>query len=121
MNRLSVVLPLVLAACGALRQSGGPAPETLRLCVQNAAEGYGNIVAHAGMVRFDVQPGREVCKPLPGTGPSVQLRAATTGGGSSGPLTYATTLQVGGNYCWRWRLGSTRSSAIDLLPCDEAP
>lgn len=120
MSRAAVVLLLVLAACGSLRHSAGAAPESVRLCVQNAAEAYGNIVAHAGMVRFDVQPGREVCKSLSGMGPSFQLRAYTTGGGSSGPLTYATTLQVSGMDCWRWRLGSSRSTAIDLVPCDDA-
>ncbi|MBV9772578.1 MAG: hypothetical protein JO040_01425 [Gemmatimonadetes bacterium] len=89
----------------------------MRLCIRNAAEGYGSIVAHAGLVRFDVIPGTEVCKDLSGSGPSIQLRANTTGGGSSGPLSYATTLRVGATDCWRWRLGSSESTAIDLLPC----
>lgn len=121
MNRVALVVPFFLAACGPLRhRDGEPAPDATRLCVRNAAEGYGNIVAHAGLVRFDVFPGTEVCKSLPGTGPSVQLRAATSGGGSSGPLTYAATLQVGVTRCWRWRLGSTRSTAIDLLPCENS-
>lgn len=121
MNRATVVLLLGLAGCGPfLRHGGGGAPEGLRVCVQNATAGYGNIVAHAGLTRFDVQPGEQVCKSVNGTGPSLRLTAVTTGGGAAGPLSFATTLQVGATSCWRWRLANERASQIDLVPCDDA-
>ena len=122
MHRIALVPLLCLAACGPLvRRGGGEDPQAVRLCVRNDAAGYGNVVARAELVRFDVFPGQEVCKALPRGAPSIALRASTTGGGAAGPLTYAATLQSGGYGCWRWRLGSSRASAGDLTPCPESP
>ena len=122
MKRIASAVLLSLAACGTGMRSGDePAGERLQLCVQNGTTAYGNIIARAGLVRFDVMPGREVCKPLPTAGPTVRLLAETTGGGSRGPITYATTLQTGNVLCWRWRLTETPTSATDLRPCDSTP
>lgn len=118
-----VALPLLfLAACGPFfRRSDTPDTDALRLCVRNGTVAYGNIVARAGLVRFDVMPGREVCRRLSTAGPVVQLRAQTTGGGSAGPITYEATLQTGNARCWRWSLSESPASAADLVPCDFSP
>ena len=119
MNRLAMLALLGLAACGAFRRDNdSPTAQRLRLCVQNATVGYGNITAHADLVRFDVMPGQQVCKMVPAAGPSLALTAQTLGGGASGPLRYATRLQHAGPGCWRWRLTASRTSSIDLLPCE---
>lgn len=102
----------------AVRRARRRAPQ---LCVRNGTIAYGNIIARAGLVRFDVMPGREVCKPLPTAGPSVQLLAETTSGGSAGPITYAATLHTANVRCWRWRLTESRASATDLSPCEPTP
>jgi len=118
MKRLALVLALC-AACGPLRpgeeRTGEP---PLRLCIQNDASAFGNIIARAGLVRFDVMPGQEVCKPVTLTGADIPLRAVTTGGGLAGPVSYAERLQPAGARCWRWRLTSSPASAADLTPCD---
>lgn len=122
MMRSAVVLLLSLAACGPFfRKSDAPESAALRLCVRNGTVAYGNIVARAGLVRFDVMPGREVCKRLSTAGPVVQLRAETTGGGSAGPITYEATLQSGNVGCWRWSLSESPASAADLVPCEYEP
>lgn len=118
MDRLAVFALLGLAACGAFRrENDSPTAQRLRLCVQNATVGYGNITAHADLVRFDVMPGQEVCKMVPASGPSLMLTASTMGGGTTGPLRYGTRLQPTGPGCWRWRLTDSPTSSIDLLPC----
>ncbi|HEU4557837.1 MAG TPA: hypothetical protein VFS20_08300 [Longimicrobium sp.] len=120
MNRLAVLALLGLAACGAFRrENDSPTAQRLRLCVQNATVGYGNITAHADLVRFDVMPGQEVCKMVPASGPSLVLTASTMGGGTTGPLRYGTRLQPTGPGCWRWRLSDSPTSSIDLLPCEQ--
>ena len=120
MHRLAVVALLGLAACSAFRsENDSPTAQRLRLCVQNATVGYGNITAHADMVRFDIMPGQEVCKMVPATGPMLALTAQTMGGGASGPLRYATRLQHAGPGCWRWRLSDSPNSSIDILPCEQ--
>ncbi len=111
-----------LAACASGAHAGGGdgvAATSLRLCVQNETVGYGNIVARVAAVRFDVMPGREVCKPVPGTGPFIVLRAATTSGGARGPISYASRIQVGAGRCWTWRLTESPASAYDLTPCQD--
>ena len=121
MNRLAVLALLGLAACGAFRRDNdSPTAQRLRLCVQNATVGYGNITAHADLVRFDVMPGQEVCKMVPAAGPQLVLTAQTMGGGATGPRSYATRLQAAGAGCWRWRLTDSQSSSIDLTPCEHA-
>ncbi len=118
MGRIAVVLVLFLtSACAALRRDTPSGSQSTRLCVRNETVGYGNIVAHADIVRFDVMPGQEVCKQVPAAGTLLTLRAATSGGGAAGPLTYATTAQTGTGGCWRWRLTDNRSSSVDLTPC----
>lgn len=120
MHRLTTVPLLCLAACGPFfKPSDEPHEPSLTLCVQNETVAYGNIVARAGMVRFDVMPGQEVCKPLIGTGGYVSLRASTTGGGASGPRHYEQRMPIGGFRCWRWRLTDSPASAADLGPCPE--
>ena len=120
MDRLAVFALLGLAACGAFRrENDSPTAQRLRLCVQNATVGYGNITAHADLVRFDVMPEQEVCKMVPAAGPSLVLTAQTMGGGTSGPLRYGTRLQPTGPGCWRWRLTDSPTSSIDLTPCED--
>jgi hypothetical protein len=123
MIRSAAVLLLTLAACATSTREDGrmPAAGSLQLCVRNGAAAYGNIVARAGQVRFDVMPGREECKSIPGAGSTVQLVAETTAGGSAGPVTYRTTLQTGNVGCWRWRLTESPASANDLSPCEYTP
>lgn len=121
MKRVTASLLLILAACATGRQGDdgdNPPPEPLRLCVENATAAYGNIIARAGLVRFDVMPGQRVCKPVIVTGSALPLRASTTGGGTAGPLSYAERLLPGGSGCWRWRLTDSPASAVDLMPCD---
>jgi hypothetical protein len=118
MMRIAALAAIGLAACGPLARGSGEADdERLRLCVQNATVGYGNIVARAGITRFNVMPGQEQCRPVSVTGIALELQATTTGGGSLGPLSYAERLQPGGAPCWRWRLTNARSSSVDLTPC----
>jgi hypothetical protein len=118
MHRSAAVLLLCLAACGPFFRPGGePASTPQVLCVENAAVAYGNLIAHAGPVRFDVMPGQQVCKRVMGTGAYVALRAVTTGGGLRGPRSYAERLPIGGYDCWRWRLTDSPASSADLGPC----
>jgi hypothetical protein len=114
---------LWLTACAAGPRTGGATAgsDQLQLCVQNETVGYGNIVAHAGMVRFDVMPGQQVCKRVPGLGPFIALQATTTGGGATGPISYALRLQVGTGRCWTWRLTELPASAYDVTPCAGEP
>jgi hypothetical protein len=80
---------------------------------------YGNLVARAGQVRFDVMPGQQVCKPLLGAGGYIQLRAVTTGGGIGGPRRYEERLPITGYACWIWRLTDSPASSADLGPCPD--
>jgi hypothetical protein len=120
MKRIGVALLLMAGACGVFRRDqDNPTAQSLRLCVQNATVGYGNITARADLVRFDVMPGREVCRMVPAAGPSLVLQAQTMGGGGAGPINYATRLTTGAGGCWRWRLTDAPSSAVDLTPCGD--
>ncbi len=120
MHRPAAVLLLGLASCGPFFRPGEEAdPDRLTLCIENATIAYGNLVARAGPIRYDVMPGQQVCKPVMGTGPYVALQAVTTGGGIEGPHRYAERLQIGGFRCWRWRLTDSPASAADLGPCPE--
>lgn len=122
MRRFAVIPVLCLAACGSLRRGEGAADAgPLRVCVRNATAGYGNVIAHVSFVRYDVAPGEEVCKSVPGGDPTVALRAVTIGGGAAGPLSYATTLRTGGSSCWRWTLGNLPAAAANATPCDFGP
>jgi hypothetical protein len=118
MNRLSLALiTLSLAGCASIFHRG-EGREPMQLCVRNSTVGYGNVVAHAGLIRFDVMPGQEQCKRIAEISGSLTLTARTTAGGTAGPLSYATELNPGGSRCWRWDLDNTRASQVDLLPCD---
>jgi hypothetical protein len=118
MNRIGIALLLGATACGVFRRDqDNPTAQSLRLCVQNATVGYGNITARADLVRFDVMPGREVCRLVPAAGPSMVLQAQTMGGGASGPITYVNRLTAGSGGCWRWRLTDSPTSQVDLTPC----
>ena len=122
MRRIAAaVLGIAMAAACARNPRGeaAPAGARIRLCVRNEAAASGNIVARAGLVRFDVMPGEEVCKEVTPTEPSLVLRAETVGGGANGPVRYANRLQAGSSGCWRWRLTEVPGSALDLLPCDD--
>jgi hypothetical protein len=121
MHRYAIVLLLSVAACGPFFRRGDRAHERerLTLCVQNSTVAYGNLVARAEQVRFDVMPGHQVCKPLLGAGGYIQLRAATTGGGIGGPRRYEERLPITGYTCWIWRLTDSPASSADLGPCPE--
>lgn len=117
MQRLTILLILVGAGCSASRQRAGDAPaDQLRLCVENATSGYGSVNAQANSVRFTVQPGETVCRSIGFASAAVRLHAVTTGGGMSGPLSFATGLDPVHTRCWRWRLVNGRGS--DLTPCE---
>ena len=119
MKQIAAGLLVWLTACAPRHgnDNGGPTPEQVTLCVQNETVAYGNIIARAGGVRFDVMPGEQVCKRVPGLGPILSLSATTTAGNLNGPLSYATQLQVGGSPCWTWRLTDAPASAHDVNPC----
>ena len=121
MHRCAAVLLLCLGACGPFFRRGDRAHERerLTLCVRNATIAYGNLVARAGPVRFDVMPGQQVCKPLIGSGGYIQLRAVTTGGGIGGPRRYEERLPISGYACWLWRLTDSPASSADLGPCPD--
>ena len=120
MDRVAIVLMMCAVGCAPLRNPGDePGNQQLRLCVRNATVAYGNIVAHAGLVRFDVLPGQQVCRPVSDPGPGVALTASTTGGGSAGPLSFRNTLRSGASRCWTWTLRDDPGSALDLEPCRE--
>lgn len=90
-------------------------PSGLTLCVQNETVGYSNVIARAGPTRFDVLPGREVCKRLNTSQAGIVLQAQTTGGGASGPLAFRSRLPSPFG-CWRWRLDNSRVGT--LTPCE---
>lgn len=118
-TRVAAVLLLCLSACGPLFKRGtGAESSRTTLCVVNATVAYGSLTARAGLVRFDVMPGEEVCKPVIATGGDIVLRAQTIGGGASGPRRYAERLPAGGYRCWRWRLTDSPASSGDLFPCE---
>lgn len=124
MRRGAAVLLVCVAACGpffrpAEGDDDAPPRERLRLCVENATVAYGNLIARAGQVRFDVMPGQQVCKQVLEGGGYVDLRATTTGGGLSGPRRYQAQMPVGSYRCWLWRLTDSPASAGDLGPCRE--
>lgn len=121
MRRIAAAVLAIGTAAACARNPRGaaaPAGAAIRLCVRNEAAASGNIVARAGLVRFDVMPGAEVCREVTPTEPSLVLRAETVGGGANGPVRYANRLQAGSSGCWRWRLTELPGSALDLLPCD---
>ncbi|HYW11641.1 MAG TPA: hypothetical protein VE871_06770 [Longimicrobium sp.] len=121
MKRLALLalLPLSLNACGPIFRSSPEADaNALRLCVQNATAGQGNVVARVGLVNFNVMPGQEQCRPVALTGSYLPLNASTTGAGVAGTLSYAERLHPGATTCWRWRLTNSASSPRDVTPCD---
>ena len=120
MNRLAVLalLPLFLNACGpSLHGSPQADAGSLRLCVQNATAGQGNVVARVGLVSFNVMPGQEQCKPVALTGSYLPLNASTTGAGVGRSVSYSERLHPGSTTCWRWRLTNSASSPRDVTPC----
>ena len=118
MMRIAVVTILCLGACEPLaRGSGDDDPQALRVCVENSTVGYGVVIARAGLVRFNVQPGHEECRKVMATGVDMVLRAVTTGGGIAGPVSYAQPLEPNATGCWRWVLTNASASAANLRPC----
>jgi hypothetical protein len=118
MKSISVfVLILGLTGCASIFHKGA-GREPLRLCIRNSTVGYGNLVAHAGLTRFDVMPGREECKQIAEITSTLTLTAQTTGGGVAGPLSYSTNVPGSGERCWRWELGNSRATQVNLMPCE---
>lgn len=118
MTRLPLILlALSFAGCATLFHRG-QGRDPLQLCVRNSTVGYGNLVAHAGLVRFTVTPGQESCKRISETPTPVRLTAETTGGGSLGPLSYNAELIGMESRCWRWDLGNSRATQGNLMPCE---
>lgn len=113
---LAVLLMILCAACGG-RAASAYDPNAVRMCIENASVGYGNVVAYVNSVRFTVFPGEEVCRPVRAAASGLSVRASTTGGGSTGPLRYSFNLP-GGVYCWHWRVTNTRG--VDIVDCDGA-
>jgi hypothetical protein len=112
------LLPLVLAACA---KQPGPRSEpgnAMTLCIENATAGYGNVVARVEAVRYEVTPGRSVCRTVTLASASPRLTAVTTGGGTTGPLRFAVNLPSSTGACWRWRLSGSQTEGA-LLPCRE--
>lgn len=109
-------LVLLLAACGSSRQVEGYDPNAVRMCIENATVGYGNVAAYVESVRFTVYPGEEVCKNVRGGATGLRIRASTSAGGSTGPMRYSFSLP-GGTYCWHWRISSARG--LDIVSCDQ--
>lgn len=116
MKRTMLAIALALLAACSSRGQGGPALGDITLCIDNAAVGYGNFVAYAGSTRFTVYPGEEVCKEVRATGPNVSVRAASSGGGITGPLRFAFQIPSLSD-CWYWRVST--SAVLDLTPCDD--
>jgi hypothetical protein len=108
---------LGLAGCATLFHRGS-GREPLRLCIQNGTVGYGTLVAHAGLIRFDVTSGQEECKAIAEISSNLTVTAQTLGGGSAGPLSFSASVPAGGARCWRWRLTNAPGSEADLMPCD---
>jgi hypothetical protein len=121
MRRPILLLPLLLAACWPFGGGNTSAndPNALTLCVENGAVGYGNVVARAELTRFDVLPGQTVCKRINPAAARLTLTARTTSGGAAGPLAWSIPLPSTAPGCWRWRLGSSAASGLDLTPCPE--
>lgn len=118
MRRALVLIPLVLVACG--RQTG-PRSEpgnAMTLCIENATAGYGNVIARVEATRYEVIPGRTMCRTVTLASASPRITAQTTGGGTTGPLRFAITLPSSTGTCWRWRLSGTQTEGA-LLPCRE--
>jgi hypothetical protein len=114
---VAALLTLAFAGCASVFHRG-EAREPQRLCIRNATVGYGNIVAHAGLIRFDVMPGQESCKRIAEISSHLTLVAETTAGGTAGPLHYNAELPGGASRCWRWELANSQASQANLMPCD---
>jgi hypothetical protein len=117
---LILVTILGLGGCASLFHRGS-AREPLQLCIQNETVGYGSLVAHAGLIRFDVTSGQEVCKRIAEISSTLDVTAQTLGGGAAGPLSFRASVPAGGARCWRWRLTNAPGSEADLIPCDLSP
>ena len=113
-----VLIFLVLAACA--QQPGGQSTpgNAMTLCIENATAGYGNVVARVEAARYEVIPGRTMCRTVSLASATPRISATTTGGGTSGPLRFSLSLPSTPGACWRWRLSGANSEG-DLLPCRE--
>lgn len=109
---------VLLAVAGCASSGGADAydPNAVRMCIENTAVGYGNVIAYVSSVRYTVYPGEEVCKNVRSAGAGLSVRAATSSGGAAGPLRFSFALP-GGTYCWHWRVSSGR--ALDIVSCDQ--
>lgn len=115
LSALALALALT-AACGPSRVPGAYDPNAVRMCIENSTVGYGSLAAMVGNTRFTVYSGEEVCKNVHGMAGGLSVRAATSGGGATGPLRFSFTLP-GGTYCWHWRVSSSRT--LDIVSCDQ--
>jgi hypothetical protein len=115
-----VAVVLGLAGCASIFHRGS-ARERMQLCIDNGTVGYGTLVAHAGLIRFDVTSGQEVCKPIAEISSTLTVTAQTLGGGAAGPLSFRASVPAAGARCWRWRLTNAPGSEADLIPCDLGP
>ena len=117
MQRVFLVLTAVCCGCASSARNNGSGVEPLRLCVENATAGYGDLMVQANSVRFNVRAGETLCKPIGISSAAVRLRAISTAGGLAGPLSFATTLDPLSTRCWTWRVTNNRASSTNLQPC----
>jgi hypothetical protein len=111
-----VLLTLVAAACA--RPRGATPGNAMMLCIENATAGYGNVVARIEAIRYEVLPGRTMCREITPASATPRISAVTTSGGAAGPLRFATTLPSSSGGCWRWRVSGQQTEG-SLLPCRE--
>ena len=113
---LFAVVLLAVVGCASSRGADAYDPNAVRVCIENTAVGYGNVIAYVSSVRFTVYPGEEECKNVRSAGAGLSVRAATSSGGGAGPLRFSFALP-GGTYCWHWRVSNSR--ALDIVSCDQ--
>ena len=113
---ISLFVLIAAAACASGRAPGAYDPNAVRMCIENTTVGYGNVTAMVGSTRFNVYSGEEVCKNVHAMAGGLSVRAATSGGGATGPLRFSFMLP-GGTYCWHWRVTTART--LDIVDCDQ--
>ncbi len=120
MHRSALIfLALLAVGCAPIQpRTDTPMRDPMTLCIENATAGYGNVIAYARAVRFEVMPGRTVCKELKEFASTVPLRASTVGGGAAGRLSFSASVEPRHGNCWQWTLSNSRASSFNVLPCD---
>jgi hypothetical protein len=116
MHRLAAVLALALAACSPA-PAGSPAPQRapLTLCVANRTLDVLTIRlgSPAGIRLGSVQPGRVERVSIPRGMENARVVAVPVGGGRLWTSPYFGRQQASG---WRWSLGVSHTTEIDLAP-----